>query len=239
MFKQILFLNWKSARFGVLPFLVAAFALPILAVQGVSLDPSLPESATIRAAQLLYTLQFWTPVFPGFAFALGTVLALLIWNWDHKGEHVYALTLPLPRSRYVAMKMGAGALLLLVPVLVFWVGSLLATYPRGAAHLSQRHRFPLLPGLTHRIRGVLCAGGGNHADRHNPPDRVGGLSRHRRDGAAHPGRDVPLPGSLRVQPPRLAPQILPGLAGAVRSLLRQLDADRCLGPEPSSGELSP
>ena len=164
MFKQILFLNWKSVRFGMLPFLVAAFALPILAVQGVSLDSSLPESATIRATQLLYTLQFWTPVFPGFAFALGAVLALLIWNWDHRGEHVYALTLPLPRSRYVAMKMGAGALLLLVPVLVFWVGSLLATsfieipeglrtYPNAIAF-----RFFLASLIAYAVFFALAAG---------------------------------------------------------------------------------
>lgn len=126
MFRQILFLNWMGSRFGILPFLVGAFALPILAVQGITPDPSLTPSVTVRASQLLYTLQFWTPVFPAFAFALGTVLALLVWNWDHRGEHVYALSLPLARTRYVAMKMGAGTLLLLAPVVLFWIGSLLA-----------------------------------------------------------------------------------------------------------------
>ena len=28
MFKQILFLNWMGTRYGLLPFLLAAFALP-------------------------------------------------------------------------------------------------------------------------------------------------------------------------------------------------------------------
>ncbi len=127
MFRKILFLNWMGARFGLLPFLLAAFSLPILAVQGVVVDPSVPEGASLRASQLLHTLQLWTPVFPALAFALGTALALLVWNWDHRGEHVYALTLPLSRPRYVATKMGAGAILILLPVLLFWLGCLLAT----------------------------------------------------------------------------------------------------------------
>lgn len=127
MFRTLLHLNWKSARLGLLPFLIAAFALPILSVQRITLQPGIPESASVRASQLLFTLQFWTPVFPALAFALGTVLALLVWNWDHRGDHVYPLTLPLSRPRYVGLKMGTGALLLLFPVFLFWIGSLLAT----------------------------------------------------------------------------------------------------------------
>jgi hypothetical protein len=164
MFKQILFLNWMGTRRGLLPFLVAAFALPILAVQGITVDPAIPESATIRASQLLYTLQFWTPVFPAFAFAVGTVLALMVWNWDHRGEHVYALTLPMARSQYVAMKMGAGVLLLLLPVVLFWVSCLLATslteipeglraYPNAIAF-----RFFLATLIAYAVFFALAAG---------------------------------------------------------------------------------
>jgi hypothetical protein len=126
MFRQILFLNWKGSRFGLLPFLLGAFALPILAVQGTAISPDRPVSVTVQASQILQVLGLWTPAFPGFAFLLGTVLALLIWNWDHRGNHVYALSLPMPRSQYVLYKMGAGALLLLLPVLLFWVGCHLA-----------------------------------------------------------------------------------------------------------------
>ncbi len=127
MFREILFLCWRGSRWGLLPFLLAAFALPIMAVQGLSLDPSAPESATVRTTEILYLVQFWAPLFPTLAFALGAALALLVWNWDHRGEHVYALCLPLPRPRYVLLKMGAGGLILLLPVTLFWVGSLLGT----------------------------------------------------------------------------------------------------------------
>jgi hypothetical protein len=122
MFRKILYLNWKGSQYGLLPFLVAAFALPILAVQGTSFSPDRPVSVTVRASQILDVLGYWTPAFPAIAFMVGTVLALLVWNWDHKGEHVYSLTLPMARSRYVAYKMGAGAILLMIPVLLFWIG---------------------------------------------------------------------------------------------------------------------
>jgi hypothetical protein len=126
MFRKILFLNWMGSRYGLLPFFVTAFALPILAVQGTAISPDRPVSMTVRASEILQVLGIWTPAFPGFAFILGTVLALLIWNWDHKGDHVYSLSLPMARSHYVAYKMGAGALLLLIPVILFWIGCHLA-----------------------------------------------------------------------------------------------------------------
>ena len=125
MFRQILFVNWKATRFGLLPFILAAFGLPLLSVQGIRLG-GVRESATMRGAELMYGVSDWTHLYPTLAFALGTVLALMVWNWDHRGEHVYALSLPLPRWKYVLLKMGAGGVLLLVPVAVLWLGSLIA-----------------------------------------------------------------------------------------------------------------
>ena len=126
MFQQILFVNWKAARFGMIPFIMAAFALPLLSVRSLRFGVSLPESASLQGARLLTGISGWAHLYPALAFALGTVLALVVWNWDHRGEHVYALSLPVPRWKYVLLKMGAGATLLLVPVLALWIGSLLA-----------------------------------------------------------------------------------------------------------------
>ena len=126
MFQQILFLNWKATRFGLLPFILAAFGIPLLTVQGARIEGGIPESSTVLGVQLLAAVSAWTPLYPGLAFALGSVLALLVWNWDHRGDHVYPLSLPLERWRYVLYKMGAGGILLLIPVAVLWLGSLLA-----------------------------------------------------------------------------------------------------------------
>jgi hypothetical protein len=127
MFQQILFLQWKGSRYGLLPLALLAFGLPIVAVQGLVPGVGAPEAASVRASILLFTLQGWAPAFPGLAFALGATLALMVWNGDHRGEHVYPLSLPLPRWKYVLLKGGAGAVLLCLPVALLWLGSLLAT----------------------------------------------------------------------------------------------------------------
>ncbi len=126
MFRQILFLNWKATRFGLLPFILAAFGLPLLSVRVIRIESEFLESATVRGAMLMDIVSAWAPGYPALAFVLGTVLALLVWNWDHRGEHVYPLSLPLQRWKYVLYKMGAGGILLLIPVAVLWFGSLLA-----------------------------------------------------------------------------------------------------------------
>jgi len=126
-FRTFLFLHWKGVRFGLVPLVLAAFGLPLLSVQGIAPDPTGALGSTVEGAEMLRSLQVWLPFYPLLATLAGVTLALSAWNWDHKGGHVYALTLPLSRWRYVLLKMGAGAVLLLIPFLVFWFGCLLAT----------------------------------------------------------------------------------------------------------------
>jgi hypothetical protein len=127
MFYQMLFLHWKTVRFGLIPFILAAFGLPLLTVQGVMSSSGDPAESTVLAGRLLSQMVAWTPLYPLLAALVGVTVALSAWNSDHRGDHVYALTLPLPRWRYVSLKMGGGALLLLLPFLACWVGCLLAT----------------------------------------------------------------------------------------------------------------
>ena len=54
-------------------------------------------------------------------------MAIATWAADHRGRHVHALTLPLPRWRYVLLRFGAGTTLLAAPILAVLVGALLAT----------------------------------------------------------------------------------------------------------------
>ncbi len=127
IFRQLLFLHWKGVRFGLLPLALGAFGLPLLAVQGVLPGGEIERTSTVQAAYLFHSLQLWLPLFPLLATLTGATLALSAWNWDHRGDHVYALSLPLRRWEYVLMKMGAGILLLLIPFLAFWLGGVLAT----------------------------------------------------------------------------------------------------------------
>ncbi len=129
MFKQMLYVNWKGSRLVLFPLVIASFGLPLLAVQG-----ALPDAQWAArfgygtsAANMLDHLQMWLPLFPALAAGVGGIMALAVWNWDHRVEHVYPLSLPLPRWEYSLLKMGSGALLLLVPAFTFWMGALLAT----------------------------------------------------------------------------------------------------------------
>ena len=123
---QLLFLHWRAARWAMLPFVVAAFGLPLLMVQGLGGTPAAVGGADWLAFGFLETAIRWSPFFPLLAAITGTVLALTAWSWDHGADHVYALSLPLARWRYAGLKFGTGALLSLLPVAALGIGALLA-----------------------------------------------------------------------------------------------------------------
>lgn len=122
MYQPMLYLHWKQVRLGLLPLALASFALPLLSVQGLGIT----QDASVRLYEALTMTQVWLPVFPALAAITGMTLALSAWNWDHQGNHVYALSLPLSRWQYAGLKMGAGAVLALVPAAAFWLGAHLA-----------------------------------------------------------------------------------------------------------------
>jgi hypothetical protein len=130
MFRAILYTQWKWTRLPLLPIVVAAFTLPLLSVQAAGGDPEL-----IDPGFLLTRVAVWGVWFPVLAAGLGLVTATAAWSADHRGGHVYALSLPLPRWKYVMMRFAAGLLVTALAFLAFWLGSLvaaaLASVPTG------------------------------------------------------------------------------------------------------------
>lgn len=125
MYRPFLFMHWKQIRFGLIPIILASFALPLLAVEAFGgLDAATMDLSAYRQA---LGFNAWLPFFPMLAGSVGVTLALSAWNWDHQLKHVYALSLPIPRWRYAMLKMGAGAILALVPTAAFGLGCLVAT----------------------------------------------------------------------------------------------------------------
>ncbi len=129
MFRVILHSQWKWSRLVVIAGLVAAFAIPVLSVQSAGgRDPA-------GARELLSTLERWGAAYKILAAGLGLLVAMTAWSADHRGRHVYALALPLPRWRYVLYRFGAGLVLLAPAVLAVAAGGLLAsltaTLPSG------------------------------------------------------------------------------------------------------------
>ena len=126
MYQPMLFVHWKQARLLLLPFAIAAFGLPLLQVQGLGPGPD-GGAVTLNAYEIVASYQIWLPLFPILAAATGALVALSAWNWDHQLNHVYALSLPLARWEYAMLKMGAGVVLLLVPVGALWLGAHVAS----------------------------------------------------------------------------------------------------------------
>jgi hypothetical protein len=123
MFRVILYAQWKWSRLVVTLGTIAAFILPVLSVQGAS-----PLSASpMRAGEILTIVQAWGVLYPVLAAALGLLVAIATWAPDHRGRHVHALSLPLPRWRYVLLRFGAGLVLLAGPALAVLAGAVLAT----------------------------------------------------------------------------------------------------------------
>ena len=121
MFRAVLFTQWKWIRLALVPAALLSFLLPLLSVQDLAAvqDGLSPARFLEGHAQMgvLYPM-------------LGAMIALLVatgaWAADHAGRHVYALTLPLARERLVLLRLGAGLVLLAIPLATLWFGCLLA-----------------------------------------------------------------------------------------------------------------
>ena len=120
MLNAVLYTQWKWARVPLLVLALASFALPVLSVRS-QYDSAIP------AVTLLERIQSWGVLYPVLALCVGLVIALSIWMPDRAGRHVYALSLPLPRWRFVLLRFGAGLVLVLAPVVLLGIGTLIAT----------------------------------------------------------------------------------------------------------------
>lgn len=123
MFAAILYSQWKWSRLIVALGTIAGFALPIVSLQGAARADRSP----LDAEQLLRAVQGWGTLYPVLAAALGLLVAVASWAPDHRGRHVHALTLPLPRWRYVLLRFAAGTTMLSAPIVGVCAGALLAT----------------------------------------------------------------------------------------------------------------
>lgn len=136
MSMQMLKLHWRAARWPMLPVLIAAFGLPLMA--GWSTWDSADGAGTLEmmsAWSVIDGAAVWGLSFPVLAAVGGAVIGLCAWTWDHKHDHIYALSLPIARWKYVAIKFGGGTVLVAATTGVFALGaglsSMLADLPMG------------------------------------------------------------------------------------------------------------
>ncbi|HTS88121.1 MAG TPA: hypothetical protein VMG41_06475 [Gemmatimonadales bacterium] len=136
MFRVILWSEWKWSRLAITLGTIAGFGLPMVSLRGaLSGDPA------EKPAELLRAVQAWGTLYPALAGTLGLLMAIAAWAPDHRGRHVLALSLPIPRWRYVLLRFGAGMTLLSLPIAAVLVSGLIAT---GTASLPEGlHGYPV------------------------------------------------------------------------------------------------
>lgn len=160
MFRAVLFSQWKWSRLIVLLGTVAAFAIPLLSLQGAARA----DRGALQAPELLRAVQSWGTLYPLLATALGLLMAIAAWAPDHRGRHIHALTLPLERWRYVLLRFGAGFVLLAVPIAAVIIGSslavLTATLPPGlqAYPIALAMRFAFAVFVAYAVFFAVSAG---------------------------------------------------------------------------------
>jgi hypothetical protein len=133
MFNAILRTQWKWMRLIVFLASVVAFALPVLSLR-------VARQTTDPKAFIGY-MQSWSTVYALAAGVLGLALAVFTWSHDHRGRHVYALSLPIARWRYVLMRFGAGALFAAIPAAALAAGAVLVS-PSDAIPVGL-HAYPI------------------------------------------------------------------------------------------------
>ncbi|MBI4419936.1 MAG: hypothetical protein HY560_03855 [Gemmatimonadetes bacterium] len=164
MFKLALLTQWKWSRLVLLPGVVAAFSIPVLSVREAGPVIEAGGDPIWRTQEMLRSVEAWSVLYPLLAAALAVAVALTAWGPDHRGQHVYALSLPVPRWHYVLLRLGAGAVLLTAPVVAVGLGALLATVaatlPPGthAYPLALSLRFGLALLVAYAVFFAICAG---------------------------------------------------------------------------------
>jgi hypothetical protein len=145
MFEAILRTQWKATRVIALLATLISFALPLASLQ----------AATSRdnAQEFVGSMQTWGGAYSILAAMLGLMIAIAAWRPDHAGRHVYALSLPVARSRYALMRFGAGAAFLAPSVVALLIGAIVVAF--SGAVPDGLHAYPMALTLRFALAAIV------------------------------------------------------------------------------------
>jgi hypothetical protein len=150
MFRQILHTQWMSSRIVVIAVAILALAIPLGSVY---YGGDLRGADPYQVSSWLYASRTVGQIIPVVALGLGVLLGLTAWSSDHAGRHVYALSLPLPRWKFVLMRFGSGLVLLSVPVVSLGIGAVIAS--RAVILPAGIHAYPLQMTLRFGLASIV------------------------------------------------------------------------------------
>lgn len=108
MWRAVLESQWSWTKGLALIGVLIGFALPLVSLRTAVGAESL--------SSFISTMAAWGVGYAITAGALGLMTAIVAWGFDHRLRHVYALSLPIARWRYVLLRFAAGLVMLSIPV---------------------------------------------------------------------------------------------------------------------------
>src|SRR5258706_3661807 len=100
MFRAVLYTQWKWSRLIVVLGTVAAFAIPLLSLQGAARA----DHGALQTQELLGAVQSWGALYPLLATALGLLMAIAAWAAHHPRPHNPSVTLPIQPLRFGVLR---------------------------------------------------------------------------------------------------------------------------------------
>lgn len=158
MFRQILAVQWKFSRNALAALSVLVALLPALTMRlsVVATINQTPRGLVMFASGLGFCLAL-------LAVLTGGILFETTWRNDTNGKYVYLLSMPITWRRFMLSRLAGGLLLLFLPAICLWIGSVIGTafvplpptlhtYPAGIAirfFLASTLAFCLWSALVH------------------------------------------------------------------------------------------
>ena len=143
MFRAVFYTQWKWARPVIVVAALVAGYIPVTALR----TSPYKDAATYHIPSLYSSISAASAGYQLLALTVAVVIAISAWQADARRQHVYALSLPIPRWQFVLLRFGAGAALLgIVAVAVALFGGIAAAI---APLPPMLHAYPI--GLAFRF----------------------------------------------------------------------------------------
>ncbi|HXT18134.1 MAG TPA: hypothetical protein VN706_21065 [Gemmatimonadaceae bacterium] len=139
MWRAILETQWKWCKGLALLGVLIVFAIPLVSLRTAAFAAD--EARVSPLATFVLTMQGWGVGYAIAAGALGLATAMLAWASDHRLRHVYALSLPIARWRYVWYRFAAGILMLVIPVIALLIATEIVAHSSMVP--KELHAYPL------------------------------------------------------------------------------------------------
>jgi hypothetical protein len=145
VWRAVLETQWRWTRTLALFGALVGFAIPLL-----SLRMALSAEST---EGFIAIMQSWGVGYAITAATLGLTMAVAAWGYDHRLRHVYALSLPIARWRYVFLKFNAGLVLLALPVVAVFVSSEIVAHSSFVPRML--HAYPVALSLRFAFASMV------------------------------------------------------------------------------------